>query len=660
MPTALRLDHAVLAAALVLTALLFTSKAADPVNVIKLTALMLCAIALVASAAVRIVRTRVAQVPWGPAAWIGAALLLAFVVATVAAPVTSTAVLGAYGRNSGLLAYGSAVILFLIGLRVLDASGTRILLYALAGTGLVLAVYGLFQYAGIDPVPWANDDFNPIIATLGNPNFAAAFLAICTPAAAWMALRSDLALPWRVMGAVTALLCLLAALLSEAFQGPLAASAGLFVLALAWVLNQRDTVRKAGLAVLAAGAALGIAAVAAGFAGIGPVSTVLASAGGRARGWYYDAALTMFRENPLVGVGLDTYGGFWWQAKPLEVVAVVGDNNFTNAAHSVPLHLLATGGLVLALAYLAFFGVVAYALVRGLLRLRGPERLLLGAVGGAWAAYQIQSWVSIDQVPLLTAQYVCAAGVVVIAGQARLREVRLPGAPVQRGSGKGGQGRKQVSRPRGRPLNGADYALVALVGLVALGLAWKSLNPLRADIAVASGDRQASAGNGNDAIDAYERAEDLLPGSSLALQRKASLLQRAQEPPRAYAALQEAVATDPYNLGLVRDAAAFAENQGEIDVARGYYDRTVVLEPEGGGTLLRAATFELRHEGAAKALGLLERAAELFPGRAEVLAALGDARKVTGDEAGAQEAYERALAIDPANVTALAGVAAPA
>ncbi len=214
-------ERAVLAAAVVLTAVLFTARLADPVNIIKMTALVLCAIVLLASCAVRAVRTRVVQLPWGVPAAVALALLVAFVVATVTAPVTTTAVLGAYGRNSGLLVYASALVLFLVGLRIFDRGGTRVILYALMLAGAFTASYGLLQFVGLDSVPW-NNPFNPIIAALGNPNFAAAYLAICTPAAAWGALRTDWGLPWRALSAVLATMCLLAALLSNAAQGPLA------------------------------------------------------------------------------------------------------------------------------------------------------------------------------------------------------------------------------------------------------------------------------------------------------------------------------------------------------------------------------------------------------------------------------------------------------
>src|SRR5437763_15273414 len=99
----LMVERVAITAAVVLTGTLFLPALADPVNVVKLTALVLCALVAVASAAVRICGERIVRLPTDPAGWAAGALLLAFVVTTISAPTTTTAVVGTYGRNSGLM-----------------------------------------------------------------------------------------------------------------------------------------------------------------------------------------------------------------------------------------------------------------------------------------------------------------------------------------------------------------------------------------------------------------------------------------------------------------------------------------------------------------------------------------------------------------------------
>ena len=460
-------DRLLVAAAVVLTCVLFTRAALDPVNVIKLTALVLVAIVLVSLAAARVVRHRVVHLPVSPAGAAAVALGAAFVLAAVTAPVTSTAILGTYGRNSGLLAYLAALVLFVVGLRVFGGGHARVLVGGVVIAGLFTATYGLLQKAGIDAIPW-NNPFNPIIAALGNPNFASGYLGIAASVSAGGALYAGWAWGWRVTCAITSGLCLLTAALSASVQGPIAAAGGLFVVAVAFTLDLRSSSRRPLLAGLGAIAAVGIAVLLVGAVSkAGPAARVFSDVGSEARTYYWGAAAQMFRDNPFLGVGLDQYGNFWRSARSPESVAALGGTQYSDAAHSVPLQMLAQGGLLLGVAYAAFVLVTLIALIRGLLRLRGADRMLLAAVGGGWTAYQVQSAVSIDQVPLVVLHFALAGAVVAAAGASGLRELRLPGAlkPVAPHPNDARTKRRvaAAAAPRSRPVTGVDVAVFTVV-----------------------------------------------------------------------------------------------------------------------------------------------------------------------------------------------------
>ncbi len=471
--TSLLPDRLVISAAAVLTAVLFVADASDPVNIVKLSALLWCALAALALAAARVLRTRVAQVPVGLAPAAALALLGAFVLATIVAPHTPTAVYGTYGRNSGLLAYAAAVLLFLLALRVFDAGSTKIIAFGVLLAGLFTATYGLLQRVGIDAIGW-NNPFNPIIAALGNPDFASGYLGIALPVTVWAALWTGWSPVWRALCAAAAVLSLVVAGISSAIQGPLAAAAGLAVLLVAWLLDRDGRLRRLGLGAVGAVAGLGLAVLLLGETGSGPAASFFSGISYRARTWYWDGALSMFRDSPVWGVGLDSYGVRWRTARPIEVARELGGAHFSDSAHSVPLQMLAQGGLVLGLTYLFYTLVIAWFLVQGLRRLEGQQRLLLGGLGGSWVAYQVQSVVSIDQVPLLLVQFVLAAGVVVASGgspaargatarrscpgrRARRRPPASPGA----GPAEGAHADRRRQRPRrGRRRRGARPGLV--------------------------------------------------------------------------------------------------------------------------------------------------------------------------------------------------------
>jgi putative inorganic carbon (HCO3(-)) transporter len=642
----------------VLTCVLFTSQAADPVNVIKLTALVLSALALLASTSYRIVRYRVVQVPGGPVLWVTLLLLLGLLVATVTAPVTTTAVVGTYGRNSGLLAYGSALVLFLASVRVLQPPHTRILVGAVVVAGFFTSTYGLLQKAGVDPVAW-NNPFNPIIAALGNPNFASGYLGIAASAAAGGALWQGWGRRWRGASGVTSVLCLVTAALSASVQGPIAAASGLFVVGAAATLNMRSRLRTVGLVSAGATAAVAIAVLLVGaIAKAGPATAIFSDSGSRARVFYWHAALDMFGQQPFLGVGLDQYGNFWRTSRSAESVALLGGPSFSDAAHSVPLQVLAQGGLLLGVAYLALLALVGFALVRGLVRLRGTDRLLLGAVGGGWTAYQVQSFVSIDQVPLIVLHFTLAGAVLATSGTVRFRELRLPGAPPppKPGPSDAKTRRRIAAGPSTRTMQGADVALLAGIAVLLLAGAWYSLLPLRANMALKNGDQQFARGDGNAALHEYQQATDLLPGVSVYWNKTGNLYDQVSRPALARQAYQAAVDHDPYDVNALRAAAAGAEAAGDLDAARPLFRRLVELDPLNPQSLVAAATFELRHSGAEEARRLLEDAVAQLPAESSLWATLGDAHAVLGDPDLAREAYERALSLEPTQEVAQAGL----
>lgn len=646
----------VVAAAVVLTAVLFTSAAADPVNVIKLAALATCTAVAAGLLAARVVLLRTVALPRSPAAVAAVLLVVAFVAAAVTAPDTTTAILGVKGRNSGLVAYGSALALFLISLRVFDQASVKIIALAVGVAALFTASYGALQLLGLDAINW-NNPFNPVIAALGNPNFAAAYLGIGAPVAVWGALRTDWAGAWRVAAGVTAFLCLVVTSLSASTQGPLAATAGLAVVALAVVLDWPAGRRRIGLTALGVATGAGLAGLAAGVAGFGPAARIFTDIGSQARVWYWQAALSMFERSPVTGVGLDSYGYFWRIEQPLAAVRRLGGENFSDAAHSVPLQHLAQGGVVLAGAYLLFVGTIVWALVTGFRRLRGGQRLLLGGLGGAWAAYQVQSLVSIDQVPLLTVHFVLAAAVIVASGPSSLLSVRLPGAPppmdvtAQRKTKR----RQAVVQPQ-RRMGAADGVLLAGVAAVFVPLVWLSFVPLWASAAEQDGEQALRAGAGRDAVDAYDRAADLVPGAGIYHYKKGVAYNSGDLQQEALQSFTRAFELDPYDVASVRTAARLADFRGDLALARRLYVRALELDPKNSSTILDLATFDLRHGQAARARALLEEKVEELPEVAALWASYGDALAVTKGASEARAAYARALALEPGQATAVEGL----
>jgi putative inorganic carbon (HCO3(-)) transporter len=644
-------------AAVILTCVLFLPAAADPLNTVKLTALLLSAIAIALWATSRAIVTRRVIYSRSPTVVTAVLLLLAFVISALTAPVATTAVVGAYGRNSGLLAFSAALILYLTVVLAVPRASINSIFWAVVGAAVFTAAYGQLQMLGVDPIAW-NNPFNPIIGTLGNSNFASAYMGVATPLATAGALRGGWPTWQRALCALAAVAILAVALQSNAVQGPIAAAAGLAVVALGLVLNLPQPARQVGLSSLLATVVLALAAGASGAVwGVGPAAPAFSGIAYQARLWYWDAAVRMFSDQPLLGVGLSHYGEYWRTARPAASVPGLGDEGYSDSAHSVFLQMFAQGGLVLGLAYMAFVLVTAVVLIRGLLRLNGSERILLAGFGGAWAAFQVQSFVSIDQVPLIVLHFALAGAVVVISDGLTRRTWRI-GAPAARTGQTTNKRARRHAEPYTPPREAttADVVTIGTLGVAALLLAVLALAPLRANIAVRTGDLHLARGAGNNALASYRKASDLMPGLAFYWIKQGELLRRVEQPGPALRAFERAIEQDPYSVAAFSAGAQTAESLGQVETSRRFHDRAVELDPWAVDQLAAAARFELRHGGAAQARALLEEAVIRFPKEPELWAPLGDARAVLGNAEQAREAYATALQLDPQHDEALEGL----
>lgn len=560
-----------------LLAIVFWSGATDPVNLPKATLAALAALIVLVVGAVRVAATRRLLVPLTPSLLAAAVFAAGLVVATVTSDVPGASFAGALGRSDGLLLYGACVVVFVIGLRVWDQASARWLLRSLLAGGLFAASYGLLQELGIDAINWADTGLSPVIGTFGNPDFESAYVGIVVPAAAWGALTRTWAIGLRVASGALLATSLLVALLSSSVQGLLAGAAGLVVVAAAVLLNRGGRLARRGL--LAMGAAvslLGVVVVVGLLAGVGPGERLTSAGSLTARKWYWGSALRMWQQHPFTGVGLDRYGAHYRAVRPAAAAAA---SNYSDAAHSVPLHLLSTGGLLAALPYAAVVLLVGWALVQGLRRLEAEPRLLLSGLGGAWLAYQVQSLVSIDQPGLAVTHWLLAAGVVAVGTPPRLWERLLPGAvvPVSR------KGRAAPMPQRPVPVwSAASVAVCA--GVVALGLAglWQSLKPLRADHAARAAAVALASGDGNEAFDRLKAATRLAPYEQAYWLRSGKFLEQVKQPALAAASYASGVRHDPRAYDTLVAGAVLASAQKDQAALDRYSRLLARVDPSGG------------------------------------------------------------------------------
>ena len=303
---------------------------------------------------------------------------------------------GTFGRNTGFVAYLSLALVFLAASATMDKRGARRLALGLMFVGLVNAGYGLVQFFGADPIDWSNP-YNRILGTLGNPNFASSLLGMSAVVAIAWAWGGGVSLGLRLVGFGFAILALFLAYESDSIQGVAIAFVGVFILGYQVVAKVMKLIwaRIPYLVVGFVGFALAIM----GALQKGPLASLVYQESVTFRGDYWRAGISMTKESPIFGVGLDSYGDYYREFRAIEAVTRRGPDVITNSAHNVLLDISSTGGLPLLLIYLCIIAVAMRSAYRLLSRSHGFDWVATALVA-AWAAYLAQSAISINQLGL--------------------------------------------------------------------------------------------------------------------------------------------------------------------------------------------------------------------------------------------------------------------
>lgn len=621
----------VLASAVLVPVVLWTD-APNAFQLPKATVLTLAAAALLVLGAVRAVSTGNVVLPRHPAAIAAGTLVVGACVSTLVSDEPIIGVLGAYGRYAGLIGYASLAVIAWAVVRRFDATGVQRLTRAvLLGLG-ISAGYGLAQMLGVDPVEYRGRGSDDIISTLGNSNLVAAAMAIGAPLAATEAI---LATSSRARIGWSALTVLFVVVLvgSGALQGPVALVGAGAVLALALILRLDGRSRRRGLRAWWIATATGLVTAVLGLFEVGPLGFIGRQSTLTTRRYDWEAALAMFAAEPVTGVGLGRFGTGYRIHRSAEAAVERPLLSLADTAHDVPLNLLAEGGVLVGVPYLAFVGAVGWALARGLRTLHGPRLVQLGGLGAAWTAYQVQSLVSFDVPALALLHWILAGAILVVAGPPGELRIALPlGAP----AGTGAKARS-VARRRTRTAS-------VVGGVMLLIVAVPITRPLRADLA-------AGAATESRTIDAalaqISDARALAPWEPSYPMLEARIHQQAGDLGAALAAFADAADEDPSALDAPLSAARLATQDDATAVARERYDDALRAEPLAPLLKAEIGEFELLHGDPERAVTLLEEAVARDPRQADWWIVLGSARREVGDRSGARAALERALELEP-------------
>ena len=215
----------------------------------------------------------------------------------------------------------------------------------------------------------------------------------------------------RGLAGVNVVLLLVVIVFSQVRQGLLAGALGVAIIVIVWVWQRHKIAAWALTALGLVGGLLGLA----GMLNMGPLTKYFYKVSVTYRGDYWRAGWNMFVHHPLFGVGLDRFGAYFRQYRDATQVARRGPNVISNAAHDVPVQLASTGGIFVVLALLALTFFILWRGVVALRKTSGADQIVVAVIFGAWATYEAQSLISIDNLAIAIWGYILGGAVIGIS-----------------------------------------------------------------------------------------------------------------------------------------------------------------------------------------------------------------------------------------------------
>ena len=318
------------------------------------------------------------------------AIQMVFVVFASSAPIEQQ-IFGKTGRGQGFLVEISILIITLIAARYVELRRINYLINGLLFSVLISSIYSILQRFGLDIFTWYSRT-NGIIGTLGNPNFQSALAALAiVPAASYIWHKG---VRPKFFSLVLCLILGYTIYICQSTQGYIVAALSITVNLLIYLWYQNRLLFSGALLVSISSGLVSIF----GMLNIGPLSSFLYKQSVTSRGEFMRTALTGANDNPILGVGLDSFGDvsqFYKSAKDY-----AGINEFTDNAHNYFLQYAVTGGYLLAVLYL-LLTLLALGSFFVLQKNLGKFDLRITAIFSVWVGFQAQSLISPGTIPLI-------------------------------------------------------------------------------------------------------------------------------------------------------------------------------------------------------------------------------------------------------------------
>lgn len=567
-----------------------------------------------------------------------------------------TAIFGKYRRFEGLISFMNYAVIFFLTTQMVDrASRIRSLARSLFFGGLIVSVYGMMQYMGIDPVTWGNLPFeaNRAFSTYGNPDLLGGYIIF--PLAIGLALAlSEKDTTWRVIywvGFLISVATWIVAFTRGAWIG------GFLAIVLVGVVAflHRVKLNAVDFSFLGAIGVVATTLVVVSLSATSQVMNVIArlasildfgSGSAKTRFQIWQAAIDAIKDRPIFGFGADTFRLVFPRYKPVEYVADAGYLSVADNVHNYPLQITAALGVPgFLLLYGTFAAAAWFSAPLIFRRHEGNDRLVLAGFWAAAAGYLAHLMFGISVTGSSFLLWVAMA--IVLSPLARTVEIKAPKW-------------------------GMWAALIVVILVVALSIG--NIVYIRADYHYL---RSRVVDQGPTRIEQVERALALNPYNDMyraelglahidtmvAYLNQARSLSEAEAGPyiqsaqseflKAEEALKDTIAFVPWEydnyvfLANLYNVAADSIDPSYREKAAEIARQGVEVEEYGPAIRVQLARALMGLEEYDEAREHAEAAAQMDPDYFEVVLLLGEINLRAGDLEGAKAAYETAVGMNP-------------
>lgn len=323
-------------------------------------------------------------------------LTIALILSTInSEQAFTTTFFGISGRNTGLLAYVSLIVLLTSSALASDEKFLRKISLTSLLIGVFSQIYAWFQILGLDRAPWSESNW--IKSFFANPNFLSAFLGITASTACAFIFSKDEPQKNKLAAFVYLIITVITLVKIGNTQGFIVFGIGFLFICYCFIKNY---FRKAKFHLTFIFLSLLVV--------IWAILDMLQKTPGKSylwklsvssRGDYWRAAWNMALERPILGWGMDAYRDNFEKFRDATQATRGEGQMIGEIAHNVFLDLLVGGGFLLLIAYLMLILLALISVIK-MLKRQKSYNVGVSASVASLIGYLAQSTISANHLGL--------------------------------------------------------------------------------------------------------------------------------------------------------------------------------------------------------------------------------------------------------------------